>query len=348
VDIREIDVMNDALMKRFYAITRAAMLHERPGMPMWSEREATVMVRHQEESETWTCFGAFEGDAAEGDTAGQDAARMVGAGFMMLPQLDNVRFAWVSVNVEPERRNQGIGTAMAEHLIAAARAEGRTRLMGELNLAFADRESHPYRQFAEKRGFSLANTEVRRALALPVSDEQIQTWIDESAPHHTAYRIESFIGSAPDDLVPSLVDTHNQLALDAPTGELEFEAEQMTVEGYRERMVKLEAMGRKLYETVAVSPEGDVVAQSGLGVSTEDEENVFQWGTLVRREHRGHRLGMAVKAANLRALQRDFPDHKRIITTNAETNAPMVAINEAMGFEPIELLAEFQLIVDED
>lgn len=331
--------MNDALMKRFYAITRAAMLHERPGMPMWSEREATVMVRHPEETETWTCFGAFEGDAAED---------MVGCGFMMLPQLDNTRFAFLEVTVEPERRNQGIGTAMAEHLVATARAEGRTRLMGELNLAFADRESHPYRQFAEKRGFSLANTEVRRALPLPVSDEQIQTWIDESAPHHTAYRIESFIGAAPDELVPSLVDTHNQLALDAPTGELEFEAEQMTVDGYRERMVKLEEMGRQLYETVAVSPEGEVVAQSSLGVSTEDVENVFQWGTLVRREHRGHRLGMAVKATNLRALQRDFPDHKRIITTNAETNAPMVAINEAMGFEPIELLAEFQLIVDED
>jgi len=346
VEIREIDVWDDALMKRFYAITRAAILHKRAGMPIWSEREATVMVRHQEETESWTCYGAFEGEAAEQD-AGLDAASMVGAGFMMLPLLDNTRFAWLAVNVEPERRNQGIGSALADHLVEMARAEGRTRLMCEMNLAFADRESHPYRQFAEKRGFTLANTEVRRSLPLPVSDEQIQTWIDASAPHHTVYRIETFTGEVPEQFLPSLVDTHNQLALDAPTGELEFEAEAMTVEAYRDRMVKLEEMGRKVYETVAISPDGDVVAQSTLGVSVDDTENIFQWGTLVRREHRGHRLGMAVKATNLRAMQRDYPDRRCIITTNAETNAPMVAINEAMGFEPIELLAEFQQIFDD-
>jgi GNAT superfamily N-acetyltransferase len=347
MEIREIDVWDDALMKRFYAITRAAILHERPGMPIWSERESIVMVRHQEETETWTCFGAFEGEDAGQDTR-QDADRMVGAGFMMLPLLDNTRFAWLAINVEPEHRNQGVGSAMNDHLVAAARATGRTRMMCEVNLAFADRESHPYRQFAEKRGFTLANTEVRRALPLPVSDEQVEKWIDDAAPHHPEYRIETFVGKVPEELQPSLVDTHNQLALDAPTGELEFEAEAMTVAAYQDRMVKLQEMGRKLYETVAISPDGEVVAQSTLGVSDDDTENVFQWGTLVRREHRGHRLGMAVKATNLRAMQRDFPGRRRIITTNAETNAPMVAINEAMGFEPIELLAEFQQIVGED
>ena len=142
MEIREIDVWDDALMKRFYAITRAAILHERTGMPIWSEREATVMVRHEEETESWTCYGAFEGEDAEqdaGQDAGQDAASMVGAGFMMLPLLDNTRFAWLAVSVEPERRNQGIGSALADHLVATARAEGRTRLMCEMNLAFADR-----------------------------------------------------------------------------------------------------------------------------------------------------------------------------------------------------------------
>jgi hypothetical protein len=49
-----------------------------------------------------------------------------------------------------------------------------------------------------------------------------------------------------------------------------------------------------------------------------------------------------VKAANLAALQADHPERTRISTQNSETNAPMVAINEKMGFRPVEVMLEFQ------
>jgi hypothetical protein len=54
---------------------------------------------------------------------------------------------------------------------------------------------------------------------------------------------------------------------------------------------------------------------------------------------------MAVKVAQLRAIQRSFPDKTYITTTNAETNAHMVAINEALGFERRALMGDFQLLL---
>jgi hypothetical protein len=68
----------------------------------------------------------------------------------------------------------------------------------------------------------------------------------------------------------------------------------------------------------------------------------MQWGTIVHPDHRGHRLGMAVKARNLRALQEAYPDRSRVVTHNSEQNDHMLAINIAMGFEPVELSVEFQ------
>ena len=68
--------------------------------------------------------------------------------------------------------------------------------------------------------------------------------------------------------------------------------------------------------------------------------DVSQWGTFVHREHRGRRLGMAIKAANLRAVQDAHPEMRRVVTQNAETNDWMVAINEQMGFEPVEASVE--------
>ena len=128
-----------------------------------------------------------------------------------------------------------------------------------------------------------------------------RAWIDDAAPHHVGYDIVTYVDVVPDELVPSLVDLLNQLAVDAPTGDIEFEAGAMTPEIYREQMQRRTATGRTIYETVAVK-DGQVVAQSTMSAPPPGEEmpHLNQWGTYVHREHRGHRLGLAVKAANLR------------------------------------------------
>jgi hypothetical protein len=57
-----------------------------------------------------------------------------------------------------------------------------------------------------------------------------------------------------------------------------------------------------------------------------------QWDTIVRREDRGHRLGMLLKLANLAALEEQMPGHPSVLTWNAEENRPMLGVNEAIGF----------------
>ena len=81
---------------------------------------------------------------------------------------------------------------------------------------------------------------------------------------------------------------------------------------------------------------------TALGVPAGDPGKVHQWATIVRKEHRGHRLGLAIKARNLRTLQHAHPDRTSIHTTNNETNGPMVDINERIGFKPVELMVGLQ------
>ncbi|MGZ4469765.1 MAG: GNAT family N-acetyltransferase, partial [Nocardioidaceae bacterium] len=88
---------------------------------------------------------------------------------------------------------------------------------------------------------------------------------------------------------------------------------------------------------MAVDPDGQVVAHTVLVTppAEHDPDNAYQWATMVARGHRGHRLGMAVKVANLRALAERQPEVPQVVTTNAETNAWMVAINDRLGFRPV-------------
>jgi RimJ/RimL family protein N-acetyltransferase len=45
-------------------------------------------------------------------------------------------------------------------------------------------------------------------------------------------------------------------------------------------------------------------------------------------------LGSLVKTAVLRRLAAELPAVQRITTYNSESNTPMVAVNEALGFRP--------------
>nr|MDQ2699153.1 GNAT family N-acetyltransferase [Actinomycetota bacterium] len=60
-----------------------------------------------------------------------------------------------------------------------------------------------------------------------------------------------------------------------------------------------------------------------------------QYITIVLEEHRGHKLGMLLKVANLQHLEQVKPGHPSVTTFNAEENRFMLDVNEAVGFVPI-------------
>lgn len=62
------------------------------------------------------------------------------------------------------------------------------------------------------------------------------------------------------------------------------------------------------------------------------EEASFGATGMEMREHRGHRLGMLLKIANIQHLQERHPGHPQITTFNAEENRFMLDVNEAVGF----------------
>jgi GNAT superfamily N-acetyltransferase len=329
MQIRRVGIHDEAESVRFHQIVHAAETFERPFSTSWSLRELQVLLRSESKAERWEAWGAFEGD------------EMVGAGVALLPVVDNRHLAYLIPNVEPERRRAGIGGALLEEMADAVTAEGRRDLVMESAYPFERREDHPYRRFAEKHGFRIANTEIRRILDLPVPTSDLDKLIDEAAPHHPGYRIETYLDGVPEELQPSLCHVWNQLGLDAPTGEFEYEEEARTPELYREEVEIMRGQGRTYLQTLAIGPDGDVVAYNDLVLRSDDPDNVSQWGTLVRRDHRGHRLGMAVKARGLKELAARAPEAVRVQTCNAEQNQHMVAINERLGFRAVEVTPGF-------
>jgi GNAT superfamily N-acetyltransferase len=332
VEIRELDesaLADDTVMREFYDVNRRSELFGRPHAPSWEFTEFLGAFRSPDSGERQELYAAYDG------------GRMVGNAVMWSFVVDNLDKCFFKVHVDVPERRRGIGTALVRQLEQLAKDDGRSLSMTETMIPFDQRQNHGHRRFAEACGYELSDYEVVRHLPLPVPDEQVQAWIDEAAPHHPEYRIETFVGAVPDDLVESLCLLLGQLAVDAPTGVVDFDEEDVTPQRYAEQVAATTAMGRARYETVALTADRQVVAQSTLAMSLEQSTTVFQWGTFVHRQHRGRRLGLATKAVNLRAVQAARDDLTLVATQNGETNDYMVAINERMGFQPVEVAAQF-------
>ncbi len=331
MDIVELDaaaLADDAVMRDYYDLSRRAELLGREHSPFWTFQEFVGAFRSEDSGERQQVFAAYDGD------------RMIACAVLWSFLLDNTDKAWFRLDVDLPDRRRGVGRAMLERIEQVAKDDNREMVLTDTKLPFDERETHGYRQFADACGYQLSNYEVVRHLPLPVPEDRIQEWIDETAPRREGYTIETFVNEVPDDLVESLCVLLGQLAVDAPTGAVDFEEETMTPELYAERISTVKAMGRARYETLALTPDRLVVAQSTLAVPLSGSTTVFQWGTFVHREHRGHALGLATKAVNLRAAQAARDDLTLVTTQNGETNSYMVSINERMGFAPVEVSTE--------
>ena len=266
---------------------------------------------------------------------------VVGALRLIFPLRDNTTVAFVDVAVHPEHRRRGTGRALLAECLRLAADAGRTELISEVDEPVPDTAG---RAFALRHGWTCDLLETRRDLVLPPDETQLSAVEADARQASAGYGLVTWRDRTPDGLLDDRAQLEQRMSTDAPHGDLPVEEERWDGERVREIEAMNAARGRTVLSAGAVR-DGRLVAFTDLHVSVERPELARQGSTLVLREHRGHRLGALVKAATLRELGRAFPATRRITTYNAEDNAPMVAVNRALGFEPAGYLSTWSLRV---
>ena len=334
VEIVEVDPFDPGQFEPWHAAYLAAELAAPEGVTSPWQLEEVRALMQEPAAMHWTrgYSGVLDG-------------RVVASGWIRTPLLDNLERAELMVHIVPDERRRGHGWAMLAHLERVARERGRSILVGESAWPYAagaDGTGEPGPEFARRAGFDLALGDVKRVLPLPVPDALLEELAAEAAPHHTGYQLRSWVGPVPEDLLEGWARLTGSLLTEAPTGALDVEPETPDPGVVRERESLLAKQGRTKYNTVALDADGDVAAFTDIATTVHEPRKAYQWGTLVRHDARGHRLGLAVKVANQRLLQRERPDLHVLTTYNAEVNTHMIGVNERLGFVPVARLGEFQ------
>jgi GNAT superfamily N-acetyltransferase len=306
-------------------IVTAARMVDAPWQPAMTRRRAEARLRYGWDGEVEVPFVGLVDGAP------------VAIGAVATSEYDNLHLAWLDVTVHPEHRRRGHGSALLDHVIAEAKAVGRT------TLGIDGWDNEVTRGFAARHGFEEKSRSVqRRQVVADLDWTLIEKLHAEAEAAATAYDLERREGRTPDDELEAMAELTAAIN-DAPTDDLDLEDEVFPPERVRAYEDAQLARGDRLFRVVARHrATGQLAGHTVVAVDGEQPELAEQHDTSVVRAHRGHRLGMLLKTDMNLWLREVQPQVARINTWNAESNDHMIGVNEAIGYRILGRALEYQ------
>lgn len=254
----------------------------------------------------------------------------VGIALVHLDRLgNNEDQAEVELEVHPDHRRRGVGTVLLSAVVELAAADGRTSLTG-FNVDSPDAAGFWAAQGAEKK---MIDRQSRMWLA-DTDETLMREWVDAHTSRAGDYRLEHFKNITPPNFRAAVARLHNAMN-DAPIDDLDREPDLWT----EDDVVALDELvigrGRERWTTIALGPNDEPAGLTTISIQSERPRFAHQGNTAVATEHRQRGIGRWLKADMWLRLRNEAPFVEAVDTENAESNSPMLSINEAMGFAPL-------------
>jgi len=249
------------------------------------------------------------------------------------PRADNRHAAICGVGVVPTLRRRGMGRQLAAIAADHARAAGRRVLIGECS------DATPGPAFCTAVGAESGVRSVRRLLHLDrIEPGRHDLLLTAAWDRAAGYSLLRWSGPAPDALVAEVAAIETSMN-DAPMDDLDYGDERWSVARLHRVEQNAVDTGLRLYQVAVRHDATDELAGlTRVAVAEENPTWAQQWDTVVVPARRGHRLGLVLKLEMLRWLHDAEPVLTTVETDNAGSNRYMVAVNEAIGFEPADSL----------
>jgi GNAT superfamily N-acetyltransferase len=300
-----------------------------PDDPLWSDKETQTEMREISplwESRRWMALSGTEmvgsvyvGFRKPGTPNAAEHAPHLGCGGSVLTD-------W---------RRQGIGTRLLREVHDLMRALHKSVLSMSAHTAAGQ-------VFLSHTGAIAKHATVENRADLSQLDwPRLRQW--EEMPSALGLTWECYEQRVPHDVLLGLLPTFTALLGDMPLGALEIAPIRAEIDNYDQWYETLDRVGGAHHVVALRTPEGDVAGLTDAGWDSRTPKVIHQYLTGVARPWRGRGLARALKARMLRQIRDCQPEAATMITHNAESNAPMLAINARVGFKIYRRFVDYQI-----
>ena len=239
--------------------------------------------------------------------------------------------AWLkTLVVAPSYRRRHVGSSMAAAVLERSREESRQRFQTFVPPTPA------------AAGFATGLGATRTGIVshqnrLRTSDldrEMLERWIARAPERAGGYSLLCFDGRCPGEWLGGFTELVAVMNT-APRSDADEDVVYSTEQVVEQEEAHLASGGWGWTVCARHDSSGELVAFTELGGSRYRPWLAQQGETGVHPDHRNRGLGRWIKAVNASRLLVERPEVSVVETWNADTNAPMLSINEAMGFRRV-------------
>ncbi len=324
----------DEFWEIYFEYNEAVFRHQHPDDPL-PNREAVIQRQKADMADfdvtRWLAY------LPEGKIVGWSGSGVFSKTASSYEQ--NKHIAQMNIVTHPDYYRKGIGTALLKVVAQHAQDLGKTTFEVYTNYDSG-------RFFLERYGgkLSLEGSESRLNFE-DVDWKLMQKWVDEGPKRAEGVTIESFF-HCPEEIIDEYCEMYTRISHLVPIGEVETQ-----VDIDRELRRKIEKQhkdaGQIFYTLISREKDGRISGMTEIILDPRESHRIEQELTGVLSKYRGRGLGKWLKAQMLFYIKENYPNAKYIITDNADENAPMLSINERMGFKRYRGGSVYKLQIEE-
>lgn len=223
-------------------------------------------------------------------------------------------------------RGKGIAKQLLEVVLEFAKRYKR-------RIIIADTSEEHGKRFIKNLGAKEALSGVENRLDLTKLDwDMVEEWTKEGPVRSPESKLE-FFQDCPDDILEEYCKLYTVVDNQAPREDLDVGDYIITPELRRQYEGYQKDVDATWLTVITKEPNGDISGLTEVRYRPSKDPLIYQDLTGVPEKYRGSGKGKWLKAIMLQEIKKRWPTVTSVVTGNATTNAPMILINERLGFK---------------